>query len=198
MRRLHHRVRRGGRCAACDGGTRQAAGALRTGPASGQDATSSLPASAGGAEGRQRSGDLRLPWVHALLGAIPQGSLGNAVQDAQCEPEAGDPVRLRVVSSPSTRLGQGSAHGAHEAHPGTLQLLRRERQLQKSCCWSIEQAKRSWYKWLCRRSQRKRLTWERFGICFVTSRSRDLGSRFESGVRNHEPHQRRSRMVAIS
>jgi group II intron reverse transcriptase/maturase len=26
----------------------------------------------------------------------------------------------------------------------------------------LEQAKRSWYKWLCRRSQRKRLTWERF------------------------------------
>jgi len=26
----------------------------------------------------------------------------------------------------------------------------------------IEQAKRTWYKWLCRRSQRKRLTWERF------------------------------------
>jgi hypothetical protein len=26
----------------------------------------------------------------------------------------------------------------------------------------IEQVKRSWYKWLCRRSQRKRLTWERF------------------------------------
>ncbi len=26
----------------------------------------------------------------------------------------------------------------------------------------IEQAKRSWYKWLCRRSHRKRLTWERF------------------------------------
>jgi group II intron reverse transcriptase/maturase len=26
----------------------------------------------------------------------------------------------------------------------------------------IEQAKRSWYKWLCRRSQRTRLTWERF------------------------------------
>jgi group II intron reverse transcriptase/maturase len=25
-----------------------------------------------------------------------------------------------------------------------------------------EQAKRSWYKWLCRRSQRTRLTWERF------------------------------------
>jgi group II intron reverse transcriptase/maturase len=26
----------------------------------------------------------------------------------------------------------------------------------------FEQARRSWYKWLCRRSQRKRLTWERF------------------------------------
>jgi hypothetical protein len=25
-----------------------------------------------------------------------------------------------------------------------------------------EQARRSWYKWLCRRSQRKRLNWERF------------------------------------
>ncbi len=26
----------------------------------------------------------------------------------------------------------------------------------------IEQVRRVWYKWLCRRSQRKRLTWERF------------------------------------
>ena len=26
----------------------------------------------------------------------------------------------------------------------------------------VEEAKRSWFKWLCRRSQRKRLTWERF------------------------------------
>ncbi len=26
----------------------------------------------------------------------------------------------------------------------------------------VEQVKRSWYKWLCRRSQRKRLNWERF------------------------------------
>jgi len=26
----------------------------------------------------------------------------------------------------------------------------------------LEQAKRSWYKWLCRRSQRTRLPWERF------------------------------------
>jgi len=26
----------------------------------------------------------------------------------------------------------------------------------------VEAAKRAWYKWLCRRSQRKRLNWERF------------------------------------
>jgi RNA-directed DNA polymerase len=26
----------------------------------------------------------------------------------------------------------------------------------------LEQARRTWYKWLCRRSQRTRLTWERF------------------------------------
>jgi hypothetical protein len=31
-------------------------------------------------------------------------------------------------------------------------------------------------------------------ICFVTFRSPDLGSQFESGVRNHEPYQRRSRI----
>ena len=59
------------RRAACDGGSRQAAGTLWTGPASGQDAAPSLPASAGRAEGRQRSGDLRLPWVYVLLGANP-------------------------------------------------------------------------------------------------------------------------------
>jgi len=26
----------------------------------------------------------------------------------------------------------------------------------------VEEARRSWYKWLCRRSQRKRLNWTRF------------------------------------
>ncbi len=32
----------------------------------------------------------------------------------------------------------------------------------RSLLFVVEQARRSWYKWLCRRSQRKRLTWERF------------------------------------
>jgi hypothetical protein len=32
----------------------------------------------------------------------------------------------------------------------------------RSLLWVIEQAKRIWYKWPCRRSQRKRLNWGRF------------------------------------
>jgi hypothetical protein len=36
------------------------------------------------------------------------------------------------LSSPPAPLGQGTARSAHETHPGALQLLRRERQLQKS------------------------------------------------------------------
>ncbi len=32
----------------------------------------------------------------------------------------------------------------------------------RSLLLALEQARRSWYTWLCRRSQRKRLTWERF------------------------------------
>jgi group II intron reverse transcriptase/maturase len=32
----------------------------------------------------------------------------------------------------------------------------------RSLLFLVEEAKRAWYKWLCRRSQRKRLNWERF------------------------------------
>ena len=60
---------------------------------SGQDAASSLPAPAGGTEERRGSGDLRLPRVHALLGALPEGSMGNALQDARCAPAAGRRIR---------------------------------------------------------------------------------------------------------
>jgi hypothetical protein len=48
-----------------------------------------------------------------------------------------------------------------EAHPGPLQLLRVSGNF-RSLLLVREQARRSWYKWLCRRSQPKRLTWERF------------------------------------
>src|SRR5271157_5562267 len=58
LRRLRHRLRVRGRRAACDGGAGQAAGALRIDPTSGQDPASAVPASAGGAEERERSDHL--------------------------------------------------------------------------------------------------------------------------------------------
>src|SRR5262249_24301840 len=67
-----------------------------------------------------------------LLGADPQRTLGDVLQDTPCEPETDHPVRLRLVSPPPTPAGPGSAPSAHEAHPGPLQLLRGERQLPKS------------------------------------------------------------------
>jgi hypothetical protein len=75
---------------------------------------------------------LRLIGKCLHVGAFPEGSLGNFLQDSQCEPETGDPVRLRLASSPSSPFGEGSARSAHEAHSGSLQLLRRQRQLSKS------------------------------------------------------------------
>ena len=105
---------------------------LRTGPASGNDASSSLPALAGGSDERQRSGDLRLPWVHVLLGANSQGTLGGDLQDTQCEPETVHWSRLRLVSPPSTPSRGGSAQGAHKTHPRLLQLLGCPRRLHES------------------------------------------------------------------
>jgi hypothetical protein len=87
--------------------------------------------------------------------------LGDVLQDAQCEPEAGDPIRLRLVSSPSASLGQGTVRSAHETHPGHFNYFGIRGNF-RSLLLVIEQVKRIWYKWLCRRSQRKRLTWERF------------------------------------
>lgn len=54
------------------------------------------------------------------------------MQDSAGEPETGDPVRHRLVPSPSAPSGQGSARSAHETIAGALQLLRRERQLSQS------------------------------------------------------------------
>src|SRR5437899_6513580 len=41
--------------------------------------------------------------------------------------------------------------------------------------------KRAWYKWLCRRSQRTRLTWERFGdVRWLRRRSEEHTSELQS------------------
>ena len=81
---------------------READGALRTDSSSGQDAPAGLPAPAGGPAGRERSGHLRLPGVHAALASNPQGSLADDVQDKACAPATGRSGRRRLVSSPST------------------------------------------------------------------------------------------------
>ena len=64
----------------------------------------------------------------------------------------------------------------------------------------VEATKRNWLKWLRRRSNRSRLTWERYAALlerFPLPTPR-IGFACGSGVRSHEPHQRRSRMVEIS
>ncbi len=58
----------------------------------------------------------------------------------------------RVMDALGERLGNFGL----TLHPDKTRLLFR------SLLLVIEQATRSWYKWLCRRSQRQRLTWERF------------------------------------
>ena len=147
---------------------------------------------------RQRSGHLRLPRVHALLGASPQRTLGDVVQDTACEPADGpsspsttgvDAIGIsRSRSSTQRSRGASRATSTTSASAATSAVC---------CCWS-KQAKRTWYKWLCRRSQRKRLTWERFADLLRRFPLPRPGSRSGSGARSHEPHPRRSRMVEIS
>jgi hypothetical protein len=63
---------------------------------------------------------------------IAPGSRRTKTQSASSEPEAIQSIRLRLVSSPSTPTGRGSAQSAHETHQAPLQLLRRQRQLRIS------------------------------------------------------------------
>ncbi len=58
--------------------------------------------------------------------------MGDDVQDTECALSTVGSSRRRLVSTPSTLAGQGAARRAHEAHPGSLQLLRHQRQLSKS------------------------------------------------------------------
>ena len=62
----------------------------------------------------------------------------------------------------------------------------------------VQETRRAWYKWLCRRSQRKRLTWERFEDLLRQLHSHAPGSPCGSGDRSRETHPRRSRMVETS
>ena len=59
-----------------------------------------LPAPAGRASGRERSGHLQPPRVHVVLATHPKRSMGNDVQDSECAPTTGHSSRRRLVSTP--------------------------------------------------------------------------------------------------
>ena len=144
------------------GAARPADGALWADPPSGQDPPAALPAPAHRTGRRQRSGHLRLPRVHAVLAADSPGSMADGMQDTACAPATGHSGRLRLVSRPSAPADGGAArraqHVACRATTTTSGSMGTPASLYR-CSWH---ARRAWYKWLNRRSQRTRLTWERF------------------------------------
>ena len=79
-----------------------------------------------------RSGHLRLFGLHVLLGAVPEGSMGDVLPDKAGEPQTGQAGPLQLVSSPSAPTGQGTARRAQSTRARPLQLLRRQRQLSQS------------------------------------------------------------------
>jgi len=56
---------------------------------------------------------------------------------------------------------QGAARFAREAPSGTPELLRVNGN-HRALSYLVHRAEWTWHKWLCRRSQRKRLNWQRF------------------------------------
>ena len=66
---------------------------------------------------------LRPARFHAVLASNPSGPLDAGLQDAHGAPPTGHHGRRRLVSKPSTRVGQGAARCAHAANQRPLQLL---------------------------------------------------------------------------
>ncbi len=140
----------------------RADGELWTDPASGQDALAAFPATAGKSARRQGSSHLRLLGLHAVLAASPQWSLGDDVQDPACAPATAQfrpsPTGVVAIDTCQRKVQHAALKRRIQGHFNYFGVSGNFRSL----LLVVEQAKRSWYKWLCRRSQRKRLTWERF------------------------------------
>ena len=115
-----------------------------------------------GATERERSGHLRLSGVHVLLAADPdrvdwrmgcktrRASLRRAKQAIYdwCRRHRHQPVEAQHAALSRRLRGHFNYFGVNGNFQSLLRL--------------VEATKRAWYKWLCRRSQRKRLNWERF------------------------------------
>ena len=105
-RRLRGRVyRRRGR-AARDGRAAEAIRQVRPDDPPGQDPAGAVPQAARASErpaAAERSGNVRLPGVHALLGAISEGELGSEAEDGGQPVHAGGQDDLPMVPAPPPR-----------------------------------------------------------------------------------------------
>ena len=75
--------------------------------------------------------------------------------------ETGHSGRLRLVPTPSARGIGGAAPALRSRIQGHNNYFGVNGNLRSLACL-LYHAHRAWHKWLCRRSQRARLTWERF------------------------------------
>ena len=112
-------------------------------------------------DGWERAGLSRPAGLYVLLASSPHGSMGAGVQDNACKMESGREGCVCMVSLQSTPVDSRAARRPHQATARPLQLFGVNGNVD-SLIRLVVHAKRAWFKWLNRRSQRSRLNWERF------------------------------------
>ena len=88
--------------------------------------------------------------------------MGDVVQDTAGEPQTGQEGPRRLVSSPSAPTGKAQHAALSQRVRGHVNSFGVSGNF-RSVLRLVEATKRAWYTGLGRRSQRTRLTWERFG-----------------------------------
>ena len=126
----------------------KAGGDVWTDHPSGQDAPGVLWATVPGTPDRQGAGQLRFPRAQAVWEAVPIWILDLGIPDPQCAPHAGQSVKEPHMALVRHVRGHMNYFGVN-GNIRSLHLL-------------LVQVQRAWFKWLRRRSQRTRLTWERY------------------------------------
>jgi hypothetical protein len=149
-----------GRRASCGRGPRLTDGALRTGTASGRNPPAAVSASAEVATEWERSGTLDFVGFTCYWARAHKGHWRMACTTRQAS--------LRRAKMAIYDWCRRHRHGSiTEQHAALHRRLRGHvtdfgvRGNSNSMMRRVEDTKRSWYKWLCRRSQRTRLNWER-------------------------------------
>jgi len=92
----------------------------------GEDPAGAVPQTRWRAEGagREKAGDVRLPGVHALLGALSEGELGTEAEDGGQPVHAGGQDDLPMVPATSPRSDSRTTRGTPPKTPGTRGVLR--------------------------------------------------------------------------